>query len=115
MIFVSHFLILVYKGGKWLQNNRKNAIFQNWLDTRPKMETHEPMSIPSFWGCFARFLESVLRCGRSKYHFLALENGHFCLMSNVIQADGSYLVLDVSTHSSENDLGFQIETGITSG
>ena len=27
---------------KRLQNDRKYAIFQNWLDTRPKMERHEP-------------------------------------------------------------------------
>ena len=31
-----------------------------------------------FGGCFARFLESVLRLGRLKCHFLARENGHFC-------------------------------------
>ena len=31
-----------------------------------------------FGGCFARFLDSVLISGRSKCHFLALENGHFC-------------------------------------
>ena len=31
-----------------------------------------------FGGCFARFFESVLRLGRSKCLFLALENGHLC-------------------------------------
>ena len=27
---------------KRLQNDRKYAIFKNWPDTRPKMETHDP-------------------------------------------------------------------------
>ena len=30
-----------------------------------------------YGGCFSEFLESVLRFGRLKCHFLALENGHF--------------------------------------
>ena len=28
--------------GKTAPNHRKYAIFKNWLDSRPKMETHEP-------------------------------------------------------------------------
>ena len=36
------------------------------------------MSIRPFWGCFAKFLESVHRFGRWKCHFLSLENWHFC-------------------------------------
>ena len=36
-----------------------------------------------FGGCFARFLESVLRFGRLKSHFLALENGHFCTFAHL--------------------------------
>ena len=47
--------------GKEPPEELKLAIFKNWLDTRPKMEMHE----------------SVRRFGRSKCHFLALENGHF--------------------------------------
>ena len=30
----------------------KFAIFKNWLDTRPKMETHEPRVYPTSWGVF---------------------------------------------------------------
>ena len=41
------------------------------------------MSTPPFWGCFGRFLESVLRFGRLKSHFLALENGHFCTFAHL--------------------------------
>ena len=33
--------------------------------------------IHHFGGCFVRFLESFLRLGRSKSHFLSLEKGHF--------------------------------------
>ena len=54
-------------------------IFKNWLDTRPKMlNAWTKCLINHFGGCFARFLESVLRLGRWKCHFLSLENGHFC-------------------------------------
>ena len=62
-IFVFGFMIM----GKELQEDLKFAIFTNWLDTRLEMET------PPFGGCFARFLESSHRFGRSKCHFLALE------------------------------------------
>ena len=50
----------------------KFAIFKNWLDTRPKMETHEPNVYPTILGGVSRtrFLEFLLRFGRSKYHFL---------------------------------------------
>ena len=30
-----------------------------------------------FGGCFTRFLDSVVKFGRSKWNFLAFENGHF--------------------------------------
>ena len=56
------------------------------------METHDSNVYPTIVrGCFARFSESVLRFGRSKCHFLALENGHFCcdLFSNQIFLTGT--------------------------
>ena len=53
-------------------------IFTIWLDTRPKMETHDPNFYPTILGGVSRgFLVSVLGLGRSKCHFLALENGQF--------------------------------------
>ena len=67
----------------WVYNNGKRAprgakignLLKIWLDTRPKMETHEPSVYPTILGgVFARFFVSVLRFGR---HFLALENGNF--------------------------------------
>ena len=39
---------------KRLQNDRKYAIFQNWLDTRPKMETHDPNVYPTILGGVSR-------------------------------------------------------------
>ena len=35
----------------------KLAIFKNCLDTRLKMEMHDPNVYPTILGCFARFLE----------------------------------------------------------
>ena len=32
----------------------KFAIFKNWLDTRPKMETHEPRVYPTILGGVSR-------------------------------------------------------------
>ena len=40
---------LIYRV-KQLQNDRKYAIFQNWLDALPKMETHEPNVYPTIFG-----------------------------------------------------------------
>ena len=63
---------------KRLQKASKNMIFTNWLDTRPKMlNAWTKCLINHFGGCFARFLDSILRFGHSKCHFFALENGHF--------------------------------------
>ena len=39
---------------KWLQNNKKYGIFQNWLDTHPKMETHDPNVYPTILGGVSR-------------------------------------------------------------
>ena len=65
-----------FKRVKGLKNGSKYLIFKNWLDTRLKMETHEP-NVHHCEGCLVRFLASVLRFGRSKSHFLSLEKGHF--------------------------------------
>ena len=58
--------------GKELLADLNLAIFKNWLDTRPKIETHEPNVYSTILGGVlrARFLEFLLRFGRSKYHFL---------------------------------------------
>ena len=70
-------------GGKWLQNGAKNAIFQNWPKTRPKMINAWNKCLTNhLGGCFAWFLEPVLRFGRSKSHFLSLEKRHFCQTIN---------------------------------
>ena len=48
----------------------KFAIFKNWLDNRPKIETHEPRVYPTILG-------GVSRGFWSPFKDLALENGHF--------------------------------------
>ena len=49
----SHFLVLgLLKRVKRLKNGSKNLIFKNWLDTRPKMETHDPNVYPTIMGVF---------------------------------------------------------------
>ena len=58
------------------------AIFKNWLDTRPKMEMHEPGLYPTILGFFARFLESVRRFGHSKCLFWHLKTGTFGKVTN---------------------------------
>ena len=64
--------------GKRPQNGPKNAIFKNWPKIRPKViNAWIKCLVYHFGGCFAGFLESVLRFGRPKCHFLALKNGHF--------------------------------------
>ena len=40
--------------GKELLADLKLAIFKNWLDTRPKMETHEPRVYPTILGGVSR-------------------------------------------------------------
>ena len=37
-----HICVLGRLAGKTRKNGRKYAIFKNWIDTRLKMETHEP-------------------------------------------------------------------------
>ena len=43
-----------FKRVKRLQNGSKNMIFKNWLDTRPKMETHDPNVYPTILGGVSR-------------------------------------------------------------
>ena len=39
----------------------KFAIFKNWLDTRPKMETHEPKPYPTILGGVSRGFWSLFK------------------------------------------------------
>ena len=51
-------------------------IFKNWLDTRPKMETHDPNAYPTILGSVLQgFWTPFLDWGAQS--FLARENGHF--------------------------------------
>ena len=43
-----------FKRVKRLKNGSKNLIFKNWLDTRPKMETHDPNVYPTILGGVSR-------------------------------------------------------------
>ena len=52
-------------------------IFKNWLDTRPKMlNAWTKCPINHFGGCFARFLESVLRFGLTNKNGEEEDAGH---------------------------------------
>ena len=42
--------------GKELRTELKFAIFKNWLDARPKMETHEPRVYSTILGVFREVL-----------------------------------------------------------
>ena len=58
---------------QWKKHN-----FPKSASTPPKSDKHmNQMSNPPFWGCFPGFSGSVLRFGRLKCHFMALENRHF--------------------------------------
>ena len=50
LIFVLGSMVM----GKELLADLKFAIFKNWLDTRPKMETHEPNVYPTILGGVSR-------------------------------------------------------------
>ena len=43
-----------YKSVKRAPNGSKNMIFKIWLDTRPKMETHDPNVYPTILGGVSR-------------------------------------------------------------
>ena len=60
------------------RNGIKNAIFKNWLDTRPKMETHEPNVYPTIWGGVSRgFWTLFLDLGAQSAIFLHVKMGTF--------------------------------------
>ena len=64
--------------GKELLADLNLEIFKIWLDTRPKMEMHDPNVCPTILGGVSRgFWNPVWRFGRSKCHFLALKIRHF--------------------------------------
>ena len=64
--------------GKRLKNGRKYAIFQNWLDTRPKMETHDPNVYPTILGGVSRgFWTPFLDRGARSAIFWHVKTGTF--------------------------------------
>ena len=63
---------LIYRV-KRVQNSQKKCDFPKLAQNPPKNRNAWTKCLSNhFGGCFARFLESVLRLGRSKCHFLAL-------------------------------------------
>ena len=48
----SVFVLWPFKRVKRAPNGSKNEIFKNWLDTRPKMETHDPNVYPTILRVF---------------------------------------------------------------
>ena len=71
------FLFWSLKRGKRLQNDGKYGIFQNWLVTRPKMETHEPTTYTTILGGVSQgFWCPFLDLGAQSPIF-SLEKGHF--------------------------------------
>ena len=62
--------------GKEPPEGLKLATFKNWLDTRPKMQTHEPNVYPTILGGVSPgFWSPLLDLGAQGAIFLALENG----------------------------------------
>ena len=54
-------------------------IFKNWLDTRPKMETHDPNVYPTILGGVSRgFWSPFLDWGARSAIFWHLKTGTFC-------------------------------------
>ena len=61
--------------GKELLADLKLAIFKNWLDTRPKIETHEPNVYPTTLGGVSRgFLSPFLDLGARSAIFWTLKH-----------------------------------------
>ena len=59
----------------------KFAIFKNWLDTRPKMETHEPRVYPTILGGVSRgFWSPFEDLGAQSAIFWHLKTGTFALL-----------------------------------
>ena len=64
--------------GKELLADLKFAVFKNWLDTRPKMETHEPNVYPTILGGVSRgFWSPFLDLGAQSAIFWHLKTGTF--------------------------------------
>ena len=64
--------------GKELLTELKFAIFKNWLDTRPKMETHEPRVYPTILGGVSRgFWSPFEDLGARSAIFWHLKTGTF--------------------------------------
>ena len=64
--------------GKEPPEELKLAIFKNWLDTRPKMETHEPKPYPTILGGVLRgFWSPFLDFGAQSAIFWYLKTGTF--------------------------------------
>ena len=55
------FVFWPFKRVKRAPNGSKNIIFKNWLDTRPKMETHDPNVYPTILGGVLHFERPDLR------------------------------------------------------
>ena len=67
-----------FKRVKRLKNGSKNLIFKNWLDTRPKMETHDPNVYPTILGGVSRgFWTPFLNRGARSAIFWHLKTGTF--------------------------------------
>ena len=72
------FVFLARKGEKRVKNSRKYAIFKNWLDTRLKMETHDPNVYPTILGGVSRgFWSPFLDLGARSAIFWHLKTGTF--------------------------------------
>ena len=53
-------------------------IFKNWLDTRPKVETHDPNVYPTILGCVSRgFWTPFLDVGAQSANFWHMKTGTF--------------------------------------
>ena len=77
LIFVSGSIIM----GKEPLTELKFAIFKNWLDTRPKMETHDPNVYPTILGGVSRgFWTPFLNRGAPSAIFWHLKTGTFAKM-----------------------------------
>ena len=73
-IFVFGFMIM----GKELLADLNLAIFKIWLDTRPKMEMHDPNVYPTILGGVSRgFWSPFLAVGARSAIFLHLKTGTF--------------------------------------
>ena len=64
--------------GDFLKKMARVVIFRNWLDTRPKMEMHEPNVYPTILGGVSRgFWSPFLDVGAPSATFWHLKTGTF--------------------------------------